>query len=102
MVRARLQCLAQFLASAYFYLDGQPAPPRPLDGSSNAAGCRYMVVLDEYGVEKSHSVVGNSAGRGGSLFEGAEPGGGLAGIEDAATGALDRAGETARHRSDAA
>ena len=90
----------KFGAGADFDFDRQAArtgcPLGPLDGGADTAGGGDVVVFNEDGVEESHAVVGDAASGRGGLFERAQAGGCLAGVEDAAACAFDGLGELAR------
>ncbi len=81
---------------------GSPDLAAPFEGGADSAGGGDVIVLDENGVVEADAVIGDAAGCGGRLFERAQAGGGLAGVEHAAAGAGDGIGVLAGESGDAA
>lgn len=83
------ESFVEFFARADFDFGGLGLDT--FEGGADTTGGGDVIVLDEDGVVQAETVVGDTAGRGGLLFEQAETGSGLAGIEDADAGAFDSA-----------
>ena len=99
---AEVEGFDDFLMRADFAFNGQAGFEGLRDGGGNSACEVDVVVFDENGVPKSHAVVDGAAGLGGHLFELAEAGGGLAGIEDFSVGSGNRIDVLASEGGDAA